>query len=304
MDKDTQNVELGQVIRENAHKNAGLFGDVVSSPARELEKLMIESPESFTVEERRLISTIHANAIADAQVFQLIGKPLREQLKCVDNAFIPHIRENVNSYNRLLGNRNLNNVILMWLRQSVAKSDELIEGLGKFDSANFGNPEPFVLSRFLKGFITERNSRFALLGEASYYTEYFFGEGYPAEVMLNPESFKTHVLCHIFDNFDKHAFCGPEFESGGKGKHVRVDFYLDKTETGRMDVLIRNNGRPFRGDTEAVFENGVGHGTGIGLFSARRFLAASGGTVRMITYDDDEFTVGININLPIYGITV
>ena len=143
-----------------------------------------------------------------------------------------------------------------------------------------------------------------MLGEASYYTEYFFGEGYPAEVMLNPDSFKTHVLYHVFDNFDKHAFCGPEFESGEKNKHIRVDFFPNKTEAGRMDVLIRNNGRPFRGDTEAIFENGVGHGTGVGLFSARRFLAASGGTIRMTTYDDDEFTVGINISLPIYGISV
>ena len=303
MDKDTQNTDLGQVIRENAHKNADLFGIVVSSPAWELEKLMIESPETFRVEERRLISTIRANAVADAQVFQLIGKPLKEQLRFVENSFIPHIKENVGFYNHLLGNRNLNNVILMWLRQSVSKSDELIEGLEKFESADFGNPEPFVLSRFLRSFITERNKRFALLGETSYYTEYFFGEGYPVEVMLNPESFKTHVLCHVFDNFDKHAFCGPEFESGEKGKHIRVDFFLNKTETGRMDILIRNNGRPFKGDTEAIFENGVGHGTGIGLFSARRFLAASGGTVRMTTYDDDEFTVGISINLPVYGIT-
>lgn len=299
--KTSEMSEQYSIIRENVHKRSMDFGDVVSEPARALHKELVEHPEFFSVEERRLISTIYEQAIEDAYIFQSLGKPLSFQLQKLGNDVIAHIRNNVDRFNLLLKNTKLSPYTLSWLQSSVLKSDNLIEGLEKIEQAGYGEPEAVQLARLIKTYVTKRNSRDAQLGDPIYNVDYFFGEYYYSTFFFNPESFELHVLGHIFDNFDKYAFSGEKYVNGERVKNICVSFIEDESDDSRASILIRNDGIPFAGDTNAVFEKGVGHGSGLGLFSARRLIEAAGGTIKMQTYENEQYTVGILINLPIYG---
>ena len=301
MNQNNDNSELVRIVRENVHKNASRFGDTVKNPANALYSEMVKHPESFSVDERILISEIYTHAVEDGFLFQSLGKPLSYLLDRLSNGIIPRIRENVDKYNVLIKNESLSRGCVAWLRNSIAESKGLIECLSKIEEAGYGEPEEVLLSRYIKSYTTTRNGRFAILGDPCYYLEFFFGGFRDATVLMNVESFECHVLEHLFDNFDQHAFSGSDYQDGLKRKDIRIDFEEDASDNSRMNILIRNNGKPFNGDLNAVFEYSIGHGSGIGLFSAKRFITSLNGTISMLSYRDAPFTVGFNINLPIYG---
>lgn len=303
-DQTNERSEQISIIRENVHKRSKDFGYVVSEPARALHNELIEHPEVFSLEERRLIASIYEQAIEDAYIFQSLGKPLTLQLEKLWNDVVAHIRNNVDRFNTLIKNEKLSQYTLAWLQSSVLNTDKLIDGLFNIEQAGYGDPEAVSLAKLIKSFVTNRSRISAQLGDPSYNVDFFFGEYYYATFYLNPESFELHVLGHIFDNFDKHAFCGDKYVDGEKVKNVRIDFMEDESDEGRVNILIRNDGHPFTGDSSAVFEKGVGHGSGIGLFSARKMIEAIGGSIQMQTYVNEEYTVGFLINLPIYGHSV
>lgn len=300
-DRTSELSEQYSIIRENVHKRAKDFGYVVSEPARALHKELVEHPEFFSVEERRLITIIFEQAIEDAYIFQSLGKPLSFQLQKLENDVISHIRNNVESFNSLLKNEKLSAYTLSWLQSSILESEKLVDGLEKIEQAGYGKSEAVQLARLIKSYVTDRNGRAAQLGDPIYNVDYFFGEFYYSTFFLNPESFELHVLGHIFDNFDKYAFSGEEYVNGESVKNVCINFIEDESDDSRVNIIIRNDGHPFAGDTNAVFEKGVGHGTGLGLFSARRLIETIGGAIQMQTYVNEQYTVGILINLPIYG---
>ena len=303
-DQTNERNELTDIIRENVHKLSTSFGCVVSEPAFALLDEVVEHPEHFSVEERRLISSIYEHAVRDAYIFQFLGQPLSLQLKKIGNDIIPHIRNNVNLFNTLINNKKLSLTTLSWLKSSVLDAEKLIDGLGSIEQAGYGEPKVVPLAKLIKTFVTNRISRSAQLGHPSYNVDYFFGDHYYSMFYLNPDSFELYVLGHIFDNFDKYAFCGEEYVDGKKVMNVRIDFTEDESNEGRVNILIRNDGHPFTGDSSAVFEKGVGHGSGLGLFSAKKLIEALGGSIRMQTYVNEQYTVGFLINLPIYGHTV
>lgn len=99
------------------------------------------------------------------------------------------------------------------------------------------------------------------------------------DIMLRPVSPSTQILI-------------PE-------KTVRIWIKPDKNDLRKVNLIIENNGKPFIGDTEKVFENGIGEGSGIGLYSTKQFLKAFGATIKMFTDNSNEYKVGFIINLPI-----
>ena len=303
-DQTNERSEQISIIRENVHKQSKDFGYVVSEPARALHKELVEHPEDFSLEERRLIASIYEQAIEDAYIFQSLGKPLSIQLQKLWKDVVAHIRNNVDRFNTLIKNEKLSQYTLAWLQSSVLNADKLIDGLFNIEQAGYGDPEAVSLAKLIKSFVTNRNRMSAQLGDPSYNVDYFFGDYYYSKFYLNPESFELHVLGHIFDNFDKYAFCGDEYVNGERVKNVRIDFMEDESNENNVNILIRNDGHPFTGDLSAIFEKGVGHGSGIGLFSARKMIEAIGGSIQMQTYVNEEYTVGFLINLPIYGHSV
>ena len=111
---------------------------------------------------------------------------------------------------------------------------------------------------------------------------------------------------NVFHSFrkSKHTplttVCANTYENIVKEKKVHLVFQADDTDEKRMNILIENNGEPFTGDTEKVFEKGMSNdeGTGIGLYSARQFLEAYGGTIQMY-HAEGIYKVGFKINIPI-----
>lgn len=83
-------------------------------------------------------------------------------------------------------------------------------------------------------------------------------------------------------------------------KKVRVRFTKDLENDRRINVFIENNGFPFEGDPNSVFDWGIGSGSGIGLASAKSFLKHYDASIKMIQDIDETFTVGLKINIPIY----
>lgn len=84
-----------------------------------------------------------------------------------------------------------------------------------------------------------------------------------------------------------------------KEKLVKIEFKEDNNNSKRINIFILNNGTPFLGDTSNVFEDGIGEGTGFGLYSAKKFLEAYDASIRMVTNIDEDYKVGFIINLPI-----
>ncbi|MBO7616525.1 MAG: hypothetical protein J6T22_04905 [Bacteroidales bacterium] len=96
-------------------------------------------------------------------------------------------------------------------------------------------------------------------------------------------------------------------ENGGRqnsvfvnNKKVRMRFTKDLENDRRINVFIENNGFPFEGDPNSVFDWGIGSGSGIGLASAKSFLKNYDASIEMILNIDETFTVGLKINIPIY----
>lgn len=93
-------------------------------------------------------------------------------------------------------------------------------------------------------------------------------------------------------------------------KIVRIKLEENQQDPSKITIIIENNGKPFVGDVSAVFENEVSvaddgsiiphvSGKGIGLYSAKQFIEASGGTMEMIVEPNAEYKVGFKIVLPI-----
>ncbi len=82
-------------------------------------------------------------------------------------------------------------------------------------------------------------------------------------------------------------------------KRIRISIRPSHKDSQRVDIIIENNGKPFYGNIEKVFENGIGEGSGIGLYSAQQFLNAYNANITMFTNADNEYKVGFIINTPI-----
>lgn len=87
-----------------------------------------------------------------------------------------------------------------------------------------------------------------------------------------------------------------------KEKKVRILFKQEENIPDMLIVTIENNGNPFTGNIDTVFEMGIGdngEGHGIGLYSAKKFIESYGGSIKMFTNANKEYVVGFNIQIPI-----
>lgn len=84
---------------------------------------------------------------------------------------------------------------------------------------------------------------------------------------------------------------------------VRIRFSREIDSPTMLTVTIENNGTPFYGDMESVFEKGVSEkdegGHGIGLYSARRFIKYHGGAISMFRPTEGGYNVGFKIQIPV-----
>lgn len=108
-------------------------------------------------------------------------------------------------------------------------------------------------------------------------------------------------LKNIFCSSAKLPNSGEEtFEESRKEKKVLMKIEKDISNSDRINLFIMNNGEPFKGNTETVFDWGIGNGSGIGLSSARSFLKEYDATIKMVTDNNTEYKVCFIINIPVY----
>ena len=78
----------------------------------------------------------------------------------------------------------------------------------------------------------------------------------------------------------------------------------DAIKTSNMvSLIIENNGIPFDGEIDSIFNWGyhTGKGSGIGMFSAYEYINKYGGNIIAESTPNSEFTIRFIIKLPIYG---
>lgn len=114
----------------------------------------------------------------------------------------------------------------------------------------------------------------------------------------------THVLMNLRHNMENHAFgVSPYSQSFVWENIVLVQF---RRLESKFELTISNNGAPFKGDVEKVFEDGYyfgekGH-SGHGMHSARKYMNLLGGDIKfsVSSVENSNFKVSYVLTFPIY----
>lgn len=112
------------------------------------------------------------------------------------------------------------------------------------------------------------------------------------------DSFKHAVLFNILDNAKKHAFAA----NANKNKNiVKFEILPDQKKENEILLRISNNGIPFTGNTQNVFDFKIKYGetgnTGEGLYYAKQNLLLCNSDIKMCSYPEKEFCVVFEIKL-------
>lgn len=120
------------------------------------------------------------------------------------------------------------------------------------------------------------------------------------EISIEKEVFQNHVLLNIQENIGKHAFGTKSF----KKKHVweKVVLVSMNDLPNRLLLRIANNGSPFKGKPEKIFDYGYCHGenkhSGVGMNSAQNYMKQLGGDIRFESTPDSTYKVTFILELP------
>ena len=224
------------------------------------------------------------------------------------------------------------------LQMACDEATHLCENLANIEHFDYGAATPFSICTEIKKVFNDDRRASGYRGESSIYIDYLFGEFADLKVSMNEKGFRKYVLGNIIKNLHEHAFKEiDELELSHKiinkkfswwtkfvvkllpysvrmrymamykdvenfkipEKRIRISIRPSQKDSQRVDIIIENNGKPFYGNIEKVFENGIGEGSGIGLYSAQQFLNAYNANITMFTNADNEYKVGFIINTPI-----
>jgi hypothetical protein len=225
------------------------------------------------------------------------------------------------------------------MQMACDETDNLCTNLANIEHFDYGSmAEPFKMYSVIREVFNQDNLASGYRGKSPIRIEYYFGEYTDVKVNMNQKGFCKYLLGNIIKNLHEHAFKEiDELELSQKitkknyswwtklvvkllplsvrmrfmtiykdagivdipEKSVRISIRPDKKDPKRIELIIENNGKAFYGDIAKVFENGIGEGSGIGLYSAQQFLKAYNANITMFTNANDEYKVGFIINTPI-----
>lgn len=337
-DERSRLIDLMDKVREHKHNYSGDFGLVVSAPIQALVKEVISNPDAFIPDDIDRIIKIYADSAEMRGTYECLGWRIEEKLEKVKEVMVPKIRENVEFFSSIVGQNKTeynNTHLIDILRMALNESESLCDNLENIESFKYGISEPFNLKAEILSAFKGDNSKRGLLGKTTIQIEKYFGDLSDVQVSMSKKAFRSHVLGNIIKNLHDHAFVedststfpilnirlslwkkilscffsrlftinlqktfsvGDYFE-----KKVLIKLIKDEKSDHRVNLIIENNGKEFKGDRDAIFDKGVGSGEGIGLYSARQFLKHYGANIDMLEKVDDGYKVGFIINLPIYG---
>lgn len=114
----------------------------------------------------------------------------------------------------------------------------------------------------------------------------------------------THVLMNLKHNMENHAFGVNPYSQRFVWENI-VLLQFRRLES-KYELTISNNGAPFEGNVEKVFEDGYYHGekghSGHGMHSARKYMKLLGGDIKFIvpSVENSNFLVSYVLTFPIY----
>lgn len=120
------------------------------------------------------------------------------------------------------------------------------------------------------------------------------------ELYTDNEQLQNHVLLNLKENICKHAFGTKAFKNVHLwNKKVRISY----STTARYHVVkVSNNGTPFFGKAEMVFDYGYCHGeqkhSGYGMNSAKLHMQNLGGDIIFKSTPNEEYKVTFELKLP------
>ncbi len=257
--------------------------DLISSievPTTLLEKCVSNSDVFTKAEKKDIVKKVGSLMKLRGTDFCL-RMSIEDQIEFAKKDMVQFIRNNVEIYDSL-GDIQFekDDIITRRLDRARKRAEPLCVNLEKIDSIKYGEPEWFNLRNVISEVLYDDIAN-DYTGN-SFIHPYFYFEDGSVEVYMEKNGFQTHVLRNIIDNFKKHAFC--DWDDFNKKKLVGV-----WCESGEDKILLDflNNGNPFEGDVNYVFEygKGDGKGDGIGLYSAKRFLDNYDAKIEMLPRD-------------------
>lgn len=111
---------------------------------------------------------------------------------------------------------------------------------------------------------------------------------FSVEINIDRDKFLDKVLHNIRENIEKHAYGAKDYSTKLlTQKHVGVSCVK---EGDKIKISIKNDGKPFKGSVDKIFDYGYCHGetrnSGIGLHSVRQSLREMGGDIEFKALSD------------------
>lgn len=234
------------------------------------------------------------NCPEDSQLAQM-----KRQLSRISDEFIPRIKRIVSFYEMCCEHKNYfsdsenGNWALRRMSKATERVDKVCSDLARIGKDSSENPSEIsinlletiqeILDDIMANVIYEDELRLSTI-----------------EVKTDKDIFQNHVLLNIQENIGKHAFGTAKF----KNKHIweKIVFVTVEELPEHFLLRIANNGAPFQGKPEKIFEYGYCHGenkhSGIGMNSALTYMKQLGGDIRFESTPNAVYTVSFCLLLP------
>lgn len=322
--------ETSKKVRIHKHNYAGEFGNVVVDPIISVLEELIKNPQLFEEEEKQRILKGLRMALYSHGAYDLLGYDISEQLSQIQSKIVPAIKENCDLLGSIWSkNREYNNQFLPEILEwAISHTQSLSFKLLNIQNDDKGIPQKFSLLEFVEQLFCDDKIVRSRKGLRTFDYDIFGRSLSDIQVLLDREGFKMNVINNIIDNIHKYAF--PEkthISIKKKGwflkiidcfrKHfwskqdiinieerkVQISLKTSPDDSNQITLVIENNGIPFEGDIASIFKYGyhIGEGSGIGMYSASKFLQENGGSISMECTPEKEYKVRFIIKLPIYG---
>lgn len=291
--------DLLSSVRKLKHDYSEDFYKIIVKPAKELLKECISNPDAFDEKQRRQIIRAYENALRLESTFALIGNPFEAQVGAFKDYVSLLTDDNVALFQCMLHdkvdkdgqwlfhNTNLSGI----LQYASNNTDEFCEKLNGMDHYEFGEADSFSLSREVNDAFRDDLNDCAIQGSIPYRITSEFDRTIDDTVCFSLVAFKDHVIGNIIKNLHEHAFVDKTC--------FNYEVHLSTALQGdHLLLIIGNNGAPFHGSVDDVFLEGVGEGTGIGLFSAKQCLEHYGCTILMEADAQSYYHVRFVIGFP------
>lgn len=291
--------EIESSVRKLKHDYAEQFAKIIVKPAKDLLKECLSNPESFDDRQKRRILRAYENAIKLENTFELLGNPFETQIGTFKDYVSLLTDDNVALYQAVLQEKINNqgerpfrsNTLVETLQYAANNTDEFCDKLNGMDHYEFEKADSFKLSREVEDAFRDDLNYCGITGKVTYRITRDFDRTIDDSVNVNLTAFKDHVIGNIIKNIHEHAFI----------EQSRYDYevHLATRRIGEhIELIIANNGVPFHGDVDKVFNEGVGEGTGIGLYSAKQCLEHYDCTIRMVANENEKYHVCFIISFP------